>query len=886
MAEMKHGEEECTEIHHFINQATDHPDGGKANLLHCSTGSSSSIRGAVKRTRANSSSDNTNDPRRPEITIISVEPLDDNNWFSAPPVVFPSSTQTSWSAGIQPPPSYDQVIQEKTREEHIVRPTAAPRRCSPTTTTCSTQTDPVREKSAGKKPQKPPRSSLPRPERSSESGPRTSERRDSGDRCARSVTVYWETTPQPDATLSAATFSVSALEPRPVPLPRIKSRKQTENNVQTLVKLEDDEVPTDAADISSNEYLKELLEVFSSNVDQANQEEQVYGEMNSQRNIQSRIQAFESQPAPEHDGRASEPIRPQPLPRKLVKPPPVSAKPPLAARSLSVQDSQNVSSQDQTPVFKPQQLAGKPVREELETLLTKGGPPHRSRPAMLTRDYSIHDQEPPLPPRPPVKPPEEPLKPNLNINNHNSTAVLRDDEYAETPANPAPVKARPTITRRPTTIRVPSQIATESLQGNPPPLPARNPVGSLNTSAVPKQKSLPSIPTQGLLSGKRAPSLPSQRESIRKPLPPRPPPSGKGPGRPPPPMVQTAKPAKGFLLPPRPVQGHRLYDKYSLPRGSAAPDFNRSHAGELSVQVAGPAGMQEKGLNAQALHDFTSEGPGEMGLKAGDIINMVERVDSEWYRGTCKGSTGYFPVNFVKILSDAPPKLVPEKKPKPLFAKVTGPRCVARFDFEGESGEELSFVEGNVIRLQAYVGDDWARGQLGTTSGIFPLHFVEVVEDLPPPPTRQQSRTNANRVALPGMASNQPEAVKPAQSPVEWALARHDFDGMAEDELSFKRGDRILVTEHINDEWSSGRLNGKEGIFPKEFVESRTGQKLLEGGGMKGRAMFDFTSDCDEELSLQVGDVITDLESIDDEWFLGDLRGKRALVPKNYVQVL
>lgn len=37
---------------------------------------------------------------------------------------------------------------------------------------------------------------------------------------------------------------------------------------------------------------------------------------------------------------------------------------------------------------------------------------------------------------------------------------------------------------------------------------------------------------------------------------------------------------------------------------------------------------------------------------------------------------------------------------------------------------------------------------------------------------------------------------------------------------------------------------------------------------------------------LQVGDIITSLESVDDEWFLGDLRGKRALVPKNYVQVL
>lgn len=63
----------------------------------------------------------------------------------------------------------------------------------------------------------------------------------------------------------------------------------------------------------------------------------------------------------------------------------------------------------------------------------------------------------------------------------------------------------------------------------------------------------------------------------------------------------------------------------------------------------------------------------------------------------------------------------------------------------------------------------------------------------------------------------------PPQSSVEWALAQHDFDANAEDELSFKQGDCILVTRHVDAEWSCGRLNGKEGIFPKVFVESRAG---------------------------------------------------------------
>lgn len=45
-----------------------------------------------------------------------------------------------------------------------------------------------------------------------------------------------------------------------------------------------------------------------------------------------------------------------------------------------------------------------------------------------------------------------------------------------------------------------------------------------------------------------------------------------------------------------------------------------------------------------------TEGPGELGLRAGDIVTMVEQVDNEWYRGTCRGSSGFFPANYVKVL--------------------------------------------------------------------------------------------------------------------------------------------------------------------------------------------------------------------------------------------
>lgn len=42
------------------------------------------------------------------------------------------------------------------------------------------------------------------------------------------------------------------------------------------------------------------------------------------------------------------------------------------------------------------------------------------------------------------------------------------------------------------------------------------------------------------------------------------------------------------------------------------------------------------------------EGAGELHLTAGDVIDQVEQLDSEWYLGTLRGVTGFFPINYVK----------------------------------------------------------------------------------------------------------------------------------------------------------------------------------------------------------------------------------------------
>lgn len=416
------------------------------------------------------------------------------------------------------------MIQEKTQEEHVVRPIAAPRRTT-FTTTSATQTDLLREGAPtsnpdcraplsakkrpagearhknnlwwceyvlschlevfilpGKKPQKPPRPSPPKalaPESvapiDEEAGTNTvstvtedqsdsksdinqPNQASSSHACTRSVTVYWDIPTKPAETTPSS--SDSEHNHRPVPLPRTtKPGKQViteEVEVQTLVKLSEncDSTESNPEEISSNEYLKELLEVFTAaneceeNSDTVNQTdgtlqgEDAGGEMNSshsQRNIRARIQAFESQASTDE---GIELAKPEPQLRKSTNKPPVAAKPSVALKPQlnhsADDDSQNVTftniPQHPTPAPRPQppkKPTGLSINEEPETALNKMAIPNRSRP-VLTRTHSIYVEEPlPVPPTPPVKPVKEPLKPNLNINNHNSTTMHVDSPPSE-----------------------------------------------------------------------------------------------------------------------------------------------------------------------------------------------------------------------------------------------------------------------------------------------------------------------------------------------------------------------------------------------------------------------------------------------------------------------
>ncbi|KAJ1549294.1 Rho GTPase-activating protein 27 [Cladochytrium tenue] len=64
---------------------------------------------------------------------------------------------------------------------------------------------------------------------------------------------------------------------------------------------------------------------------------------------------------------------------------------------------------------------------------------------------------------------------------------------------------------------------------------------------------------------------------------------------------------------------------------------------------------------------------------------------------------------------------------------------------------------------------------------------------------------------------------------VRFARARWDYSAIEDNEISFKAGDRIAITDLCNEDWYEGKVGGKVGFFPANRVEllpaTRTGPK-------------------------------------------------------------
>ncbi|CAH8834190.1 unnamed protein product [Trichobilharzia szidati] len=77
-----------------------------------------------------------------------------------------------------------------------------------------------------------------------------------------------------------------------------------------------------------------------------------------------------------------------------------------------------------------------------------------------------------------------------------------------------------------------------------------------------------------------------------------------------------------------------------------------------------------------------------------------------------------------------PPQNFPVKPKFDNQPKQT-PACIALYDFDAESPFELSFREGDMLKLIEQVDENWFLGELNGQEGHFPTNYVRVLYPLP-----------------------------------------------------------------------------------------------------------------------------------------------------------
>lgn len=56
--------------------------------------------------------------------------------------------------------------------------------------------------------------------------------------------------------------------------------------------------------------------------------------------------------------------------------------------------------------------------------------------------------------------------------------------------------------------------------------------------------------------------------------------------------------------------------------------------------------------------------------------------------------------------------------------------------------------------------------------------------------------------------------------------------------------------------------------------------------GRRARVTFSYKPEQDDELTLEVGDIITNVVDVDFGWCEGELNGKKGMFPNNFVEEL
>ncbi|XP_027954544.1 sorbin and SH3 domain-containing protein 1 isoform X5 [Eumetopias jubatus] len=291
-------------------------------------------------------------------------------------------------------------------------------------------------------------------------------------------------------------------------------------------------------------------------------------------------------------------------------------------------------------------------------------------------------------------------------------------------------------------------------------------------------------------------------------------------------------------------------------------------------------------------------------LEGGDIplqgLSGLKRPSSSASTKDSESPRHFIPADYLESTEEFIRRRHDDKEMRPARAK---------FDFKAQTLKELPLQKGDIVYIYKQIDQNWYEGEHHGRVGIFPRTYIEL---------------------LPPAEKAQPKKLAPVQV-LEYgeAIAKFNFNGDTQVEMSFRKGERIMLLRQVDENWYEGRVPGtsRQGIFPITYVDvikrplvknpvdyidlpfssspSRSGTVSPQQPQAQQRrvtpdrsqtsqdifsyqALYSYTPQNDDELELRDGDIVDVMEKCDDGWFVGTSRRTRQFgtFPGNYVKPL
>ncbi|XP_076981648.1 sorbin and SH3 domain-containing protein 1 isoform X29 [Tamandua tetradactyla] len=291
-------------------------------------------------------------------------------------------------------------------------------------------------------------------------------------------------------------------------------------------------------------------------------------------------------------------------------------------------------------------------------------------------------------------------------------------------------------------------------------------------------------------------------------------------------------------------------------------------------------------------------------LEGGDIplqgLSGLKRPSSSASAKDSESPRHFIPADYLESSEEFIRRRHDDKEMRPARAK---------FDFKAQTLKELPLQKGDIVYIYKQIDQNWYEGEHHGRVGIFPRTYIEL---------------------LPPAEKAQPKKLTPVQI-LEYgeAVAKFNFNGDTQVEMSFRKGERITLLRQVDENWYEGRIPGtsRQGIFPITYVDvikrplvknpmdyvdqpyssspSRSATASPQQPQAQQRrvtpdrsqssqdlfsyqALYSYIPQNDDELELRDGDIVDVMEKCDDGWFVGTSRRTRQFgtFPGNYVKPL